>query len=66
MENIKGKRKTKNIGMTFDTHLFEALENWRWQNKFSRARAVNYILESFFSNLNKDKKSNQKEFSFKE
>ncbi len=37
--------------MTFDAHLFEILENWRWQNKFSRARAVNYILESFFSNL---------------
>lgn len=51
MSNIRGKRKTKNIGMTFDAHLFEILESWRWQNKFSRARAVNYILESFFSNL---------------
>jgi len=66
MENIRGKRKTKNIGMTFDVPIFEALENWRWSNKLSRARAVNYILESFFSKLDKNKKSNQKEFNFKE
>jgi len=46
-ERIKSKGKVKNCGMTFDVQLFEALERWRWENNLSRARAVNFILESF-------------------
>ncbi|KKL80187.1 hypothetical protein LCGC14_2007230 [marine sediment metagenome] len=65
MANKKDEVKTKVHAMSFDKHLFEALEDWRWANRMTRSGAVNFILEKFLSSLKNEKDSKQQEFILK-
>ena len=60
------EEKGKVYCMKIDPNVFRSLEDWRWQNRLTRSRAITIMIEKFLSNLHDDKKTAQKEFAFKD
>lgn len=59
--------KAKMHSMTIDPILFKILEDWRWQNRMSRSKAICLILEKFFASLDQKKGSKaQQEINMKD